>query len=228
MIQDWSTITVQEFQNLWQGFLGFIPSLLAAILIFVIGWFIACGIGRLIAEILIRLKFNHLFKSTGWKESLEKAEFKVDPAGFIGAICKWVIAIVFLLASVEILGLSQFAGFLKEVIAWLPNLVVAAAIFVVSVIIADFLEKIIKAWVKKMGIEQVKLVGAIVRWSVYVFAALAILLQLGITSTIISSVVYGIIGTLTLALGLSFGLGGKEAAKKAIDAIEDKISERSK
>ena len=228
MIQDWSTITVQEFQNLWQGFLEFIPSLLAAILIFVIGWFIACGIGRLIAEILIRLKFNHLFKSTGWKESLEKAEFKVDPAGFIGAICKWVIAIVFLLASVEILGLSQFAGFLKEVIAWLPNLVVAAAIFVVSVIIADFLEKIIKAWVKKMGIEQVKLVGAIVRWSVYVFAALAILLQLGITSTIISSVVYGIIGTLTLALGLSFGLGGKEAAKKAIDAIEDKISERSK
>ena len=228
MISTWSEITIQEFQNLWQGFLGFIPSLLAAILVFVIGWFIACGIGRLIAEILIRLKFNSLFKSTGWKESLEKAEFKVDPAGFIGAICKWVLAIVFLLASVEILGLSQFAGFLEKVIAWLPNLVVAAAIFVVSVIIADFLEKIVKAWVRKMGIEQVKLIGAIIRWSVYVFAALAILLQLGITSTIITSVVYGIIGTLTLAIGLSFGLGGKEAASKAISAIEDKISERSK
>ena len=228
MIQDWSTITVQEFQNLWQGFLGFIPNLLAAIIIFVIGWFIACGIGRLIAEILIRLKFNHLFKSTGWKESLEKAEFKVDPAGFIGAICKWVLAIVFLLASVEILGLSQFAEFLGNIVTWLPNLIVAAVIFIVSVIIADFLEKIVKAWVKKMGIEQVKLIGAIVRWAVYVFAALAILLQLGITSTIITSIVYGIIGTLTLALGLSFGLGGREAAKKAIDAIEDKISERSK
>jgi len=228
MISTWSEITIQEFQNLWQGFLGFIPSLLAAILVFVIGWFIACGIGRLIAEILIRLKFNSLFKSTGWKESLEKAEFKVDPAGFIGAICKWVLAIVFLLASVEILGLSQFAGFLEKVIAWLPNLVVAAAIFVVSVIIADFLEKIVKAWVRKMGIEQVKLIGAIIRWSVYVFAALAILLQLGITSTIITSVVYGIIGILTLSIGLSFGLGGKEAASRAISAIEDKISERSK
>jgi len=228
MIGTWSEITIQEFQNLWQGFLGFIPSLLAAILVFVIGWFIACGIGRLIAEILIRLKFNSLFKSTGWKDSLEKAEFKVDPAGFIGAICKWVLAIVFLLASVEILGLSQFASFLEKVIAWLPNLVVAAAIFVVSVIIADFLEKIVKAWVRKMGIEQVKLIGAIIRWSVYVFAALAILLQLGITSTIITSVVYGIIGILTLSIGLSFGLGGKEAASRAISAIEDKISERSK
>ena len=228
MISTWSEITIQEFQNLWQGFLGFIPSLLAAILVFVIGWFIACGIGRLIAEILIRLKFNSLFKSTGWKDSLEKAEFKVDPAGFIGAICKWVLAIVFLLASVEILGLSQFASFLEKVIAWLPNLVVAAAIFVVSVIIADFLEKIVKAWVRKMGIEQVKLIGAIIRWSVYVFAALAILLQLGITSTIITSVVYGIIGILTLSIGLSFGLGGKEAASRAISAIEDKISERSK
>ena len=228
MISTWSEITLQEFQNLWQGFLGFIPSLLAAIIVFVIGWFIACGIGRLIAEILIRLKFNSLFKSTGWKESLEKAEFKVDPAGFIGAICKWVVAVVFLLASVEILGLSQFAGFLENIIAWLPNLIVAAIIFIVSVIIADFLEKIVKAWAKKIGIEQVKLIGAIVRWSVYVFAALAILLQLGITSTIITSVVYGIIGTLTLAVGLSFGLGGREAASKAISAIEDKISERSR
>ncbi len=228
MISTWSEITLQEFQNLWQGFLGFIPSLLAAIIVFVIGWFIACGIGRLIAEILIRLKFNSLFKSTGWKESLEKAEFKVDPAGFIGAICKWVVAVVFLLASVEILGLSQFAGFLENIIAWLPNLIVAAIIFIVSVIIADFLEKIVKAWAKKIGIEQVKLIGAIVRWAVYVFAALAILLQLGITSTIITSVVYGIIGTLTLAVGLSFGLGGREAASKAISAIEDKISERSR
>jgi len=228
MIDTWSEVTIEGFQNLWQGFLGFIPNLLAAILIFVIGWFIACGIGRLIAEILIRLKFNSLFKSTGWKESLEKAEFKIDPAGFIGAICKWVLAIVFLLASVEILGLPQFAEFLKSVIAWLPNLIVVAAIFMVAVVFADFLEKIVKVWAKKIGIEQVKLVGTIVRWAVYFFAAYEILSRLDLKLVTVDYLLYGIIGTLTLALGLSFGLGGREAASKAIDAIENKISEKSK
>jgi len=227
MIQDWSTITLNALQGLWQGFLNFIPNLLIAIIIFIIGWFIACGIGRLIAGILVGLKFNRLFESAGWKEALEKAELKIDPAGFIGAICKWVLVIVFLLASVEILGLTEFADFLKGVVGWLPNLIVAAAIFVVAVIIAEFFEKIVKAFVKKLEVENVKLIGKIVRWAIYVFAALAILLQLGITPTIINMIVIGLIGMISLAFGLAFGLGGKEHASKAIEEIKEKISERS-
>jgi len=226
-MQDWSTITFQKLQELWGGFLDFVPNLLVAIIVFIIGWFIACGIGRLIAGILNRLKFNRLFESVGWKEALEKAEFKIDPAGFIGAICKWILVVVFLLISVEILGLTQFANFLTRVLAWLPNLLVAAAIFVVAVIAADFLEKITKAWVKKLEIEHVKLIGAMVRWAIYIFAGLAILLQLGITPTIINSIVIGLIGMFALAFGLAFGLGGKEAAGKAIEEIKEKISEKT-
>ena len=227
MIQDWSTATLKALQGLWEGFLGFIPDLIAAIVVLAIGLMIASGVGRLITGILVRLKFNRLFESAGWKDALEKAEFKIDPAGFIGAIFKWVLIIVFLMVSVEILGLEGFAGFLGKVIAWLPNLLIAAAIFVVAVIAADFLEKIVKASVKKMGLEEVKLIGTIVRWSVYVFAALAILLQLGITPTIINSIVIGLIGMVSLALGLAFGLGGKEAAAEVIEKLKGKISERS-
>jgi len=227
MIQDWSTATLKALQGLWEGFLGFIPDLIAAIVVLAIGLMIASGVGRLITGILVRLKFNRLFESAGWKDALEKAEFKIDPAGFIGAIFKWVLIIVFLMVSVEILGLEGFAGFLGKVIAWLPNLLIAAAIFVVAVIAADFLEKIVKASVKKMGLEEVKLIGTIVRWSVYVFAALAILLQLGITPTIINSIIIGLIGMVSLALGLAFGLGGKEAAAEVIEKLKGKISERS-
>jgi len=74
MVQDWSVITLEQLQLLWQSFLGFVPNLLAAIIIFVIGWVIACGFGGLIAGILNKLKFNRLFESSGWKDALEKAE----------------------------------------------------------------------------------------------------------------------------------------------------------
>lgn len=226
MITDWGTVTLQALQGAWHGFLSFLPALLGAIIIFIIGWFIAIGVGKLISEILSRIKFNKLFEKTGWKDALEKAELKVNPSDFIGAICKWILVIVFLLASVEILGFVQFAGFLKSVIGWLPNLIIAAAIFVVGIILADILEKIIKAAVKKLEIRYVEFLGVAVRWAIYIFAALAILLQLGVTPTIINTLVIGFVGMIALALGLSFGLGGKEAAGKLIDDLKEKISEK--
>ena len=145
IIQDWSVITSQALQNLWQGFIKFIPQLIGAIIIFVIGWIISVWIGKIIAEILKRLQLDKIFERTKWEEAFEKAEFKVKVSDFIGGIIKWILVIVFLLAAVEVLGLGQFAGFLKSIVAWLPNIAVAAAIFVVAVIIADFTEKLVKA-----------------------------------------------------------------------------------
>jgi len=226
MVFDWYSVTLEALQNLWQGFLVFLPKLIGAIIVFVIGWFVALGVGKLIAEILNRLRFNKIFERTGWQEALERAELKVNPSEFIGAICKWILVIVFLLASVDILGFSQFAEFLRRVISWLPNLVVATAIFVVAIIVADILEKIVKATVRKIQIKYVNLLGGIVKWAVYVFAGLAILLQLGITPTIINALVMGFVGMTALALGLAFGLGGKESASKLIEGLKEKISEK--
>jgi len=226
MIQDWSFVTLQALQNIWQGFLSFIPAFLAAVIVFIVGWFISVGIGKLIAQILIRLKFNKLFEKTGWKEALENAELKVNPAEFIGAICKWILVIVFLMAAIEILGFTQFALFLERIISWLPNLIVAIAIFVVAVILADILEKIVRASVKRIEIRYVEFLGMSTRWAIYIFAAFAILLQLGINPTIINTLVMGFIGMIALALGLSFGLGGKDAAAKLIEDFKEKISEK--
>jgi hypothetical protein len=226
MIQTWSTITLEALQSAWQGFLLFLPKLIGAIIVFIVGWFVSVGIGKLVAEILKKLKLDRFFERTGWKEALEKAELKVTVSEFIGAIFKWVLVIIFLLASIEILGLVQFAEFLRKIVWWLPNLIVAVAIFVVASIVAEILEKIIKASAKRMEISYVGFLGTLVKWAIYIFAGLAILLQLGVTPTIINALVFGLIGTISLALGLAFGLGGKEAAAKFIEDLKRKLSEK--
>jgi hypothetical protein len=226
MFQEWSKITVQALQNAWQSFLIFIPKLLGAIIIFVIGWFISTGIGKLVAEILIRLKVNQFFERTGWKEVLEKAELKVNLAEFIGAICKWILVIVFLSAAVEILGFYQFAVLLNHLVGWLPNLIVAIAIFVVALIIADIMEKIIRASIKKIGMNYVGFFGLITKWGIYIFAGLMILSQLRVAPTIINAIVYAFVGMIALALGLAFGLGGKEVAGELVKELRKKISEK--
>lgn len=226
MIQDWYIITNETLLNLWRGFLNFIPSLLAAIVVLVIGWLIAEAIGKLITRILKTLKLNQIFEKANWREALATAEIKVNISEFIGAICKWILFIVFLSISVEILGLVQFAALLGELIDWLPNLIIAVAIFVVAVIIADLLDRIIRASVKKMGVKYAGFLGALVRWAIYIFAGLAILLQLGVARAIIETVIMGFVGMIALALGLAFGLGGKEAAARLIEDLKEKISEK--
>jgi hypothetical protein len=226
MIQDWTIITLDALQKGWESFILFVPKLIGATIVFVIGWILSSIVGKIITQISKKIKLDRFFEKTGWKEALEKAEVKVTFSEFIGQIFKWILVIVFLLASVEILGFVQFADFLKKIVLWLPNLIVAVAIFVVTVVIADILDKLIKASVKRMEIGYVGFLGGLVKGAVYVFAILAILLQLGVTPQIVNALIFGFIFTISLALGLAFGLGGKDAAAKLIEEIRKKILEK--
>jgi len=224
IVFDWYDVTIQALQNLWQGFLSFIPVLIGAIIVFVIGWFISVGIGKLVTEVLKRLQFNQLFERGGWKGALEKAEIKVDASGFIGAIVKWILVIVFLLAAVEILGLTQFAGFLKDVLVYLPNVIVAALIFVVTVILVDIVEKVVRASVESIKVGYGQMVSMVIKWSLWFFAILAILYQLGVARPFMETLFQGLVAMLVISLGLAFGLGGKDVAAQILQDIKRKIS----
>jgi len=223
MALDWYSVTLQALQNLWQGFLAFIPNLVGAIIVFIIGWFIAVGIGKLIAGILEKLRFNQIFERGGWKRALEKAEFKVNASEFVGAIVKWVLIIVFLLAAVEILGFAQFAGFLNDVLGYLGNVIVAALIFVVTVIVVDILVKLVVVAAEGAKFAASHLAGEIVRWSIWVFAALAILHQLGIAQPLIETLFTGLVAVLVISAGIAFGLGGKEVAAELLENLRKRL-----
>ncbi len=224
VVENWSEITMRALLSTWESFLLFLPKVFGAIIVFVIGWFLSAGLGKLVAEILKKIKFDRIFEKAGWREAFRKAEIKVSPSEFVGAICKWILIIVFLFASVEILGFVQFASFISRIIAWLPNLLVAIVIFIVAVILADITEKLIKASVKKMDIGYAGFLGTVVRFSIYTFAVLAMLLQLGITPTIIETLVTGFVGMISIAFGLAFGLGGKDAAADLIEKLKRRLS----
>jgi len=223
LVQTWAQITTYALQNLWQGFLTFIPTLIGAIIVFIIGWFISVGIGKLVAEVLIRIKFNKLFEKTGWKQTLEKAELKVNAAEFIGAIAKWVLVIVFLLAAVEILGFVQFAAFLKSILAYLPNVIVATLILVVTVILVDIVEKVVRTAVEGVKVGYGHLVSVMIKWSIWIFAVLAILHQLGIAKPFMETLFTGFVAMLVISLGIAFGLGGKDVAAEILQDLKKKL-----
>lgn len=224
---DWSLVIIQPFL---QGLVAFVINLLLAIIVFIIGYLISVGIGKLVAEILKSVKFNKLFEKEGWKTALQRARIDVDPSGFIGAIFKWVFVIVSLLIAVDILNLTQFANFLTNVLNYLPSVVGAALILVVAVIISDVVEKLVRVSVERMKVGYGYLATSVVKWSIWIFTIFLILDQLLPNNDLIvalySSLVYGIVGALALGLGLAIGLGGKDVAAEILQDMKNKLQQR--
>lgn len=172
------------------------------------------------------LKFNQLFAKGQWDEALEKAGIKADVSGFLGQVVRWILVLTFLSAAVEILGLVQFANLFSEIIAWLPNLLVIVAIMVATVVVAEILEKISLASLTRAKIKYAKALAMVVRWSVYIFALLAILLQIDIgASVLVNTLFTGLVAMMVIAGGLAFGLGGKDVAREILEEVAKKLRE---
>jgi len=223
IINEWADTVTQGFTQFGVGFVKFIPNLVAAIVIFVIGWFVAVAIGKLIVEILKKLKLDNFFEKTGWKDAMEKVDIKMTISEFIGALCKWILILVFLGIAANILNLSTFSIFVLGVVAWLPRLIAAILIFIVTVIIANFAEKATKAAMSKAKIDYVDVAGSIVKWAVWIFGLLAVLVQLGVMTDLIMVIVQGFIYMIAGAAALAFGLGGKEVASELLHSLKNKL-----
>ncbi|OHA71393.1 MAG: hypothetical protein A3E07_03410, partial [Candidatus Wildermuthbacteria bacterium RIFCSPHIGHO2_12_FULL_45_9] len=211
---NWQEIFDRVSQDMTASFLQVFPKIVIAIIVFTIGWLLAVAVGRLITEVLNRINFNQLFQRGDWKGALERADIKMDPARFVGSLFKWMIGLVVLLMAVDILGLEGFEMFLQDVVGYLPNVIAAALILVVAVVISDVVEKIVRFAMESMRLTHGQLIGSIAKWIILIFAFLSALLQLHIAvlpieiliQTFVQALGYG----LALAFALAFGLGGRD------------------
>ncbi len=198
----------------------FIPKLIIAVIIFIIGWVIAVALGKLVAQIIRAFKVDKVLQSLSIEEPLAKAGFRLDSGAFLGGLIRWFFIIVFLMAAIEVIGLSQVNIFLKDVVlGYLPNVIVAALILIVAAFVANATQRIVVGSAKAAGVPSTKLLGGITKWAIWVFAILAALYQLGIAGVFAQTIFTGFVAMLAIAGGLAFGLGGKEAASRYVERL---------
>ena len=224
-IQPWGEAFSGSLMNLWFGFMSFVPNLLGAIILFILGWVVGAVIGKVISQVIAALKIDQLFASAGANDLIEKAGMKLNVGGFIGGLVKWFIIVVFLMASLEILGLTQVNEFLKEaVLFYLPKVFIAALVLVIATVIAETIKQIVTASAKAANISSANLLGSISRYAIWIFAFIIALSELGIATAFMQILFTGLIAMLALAGGLAFGLGGKEVAARSVEKFSREIS----
>ena len=224
-IQNWGDVFTQSLQNVWLGVANFVPNLIIAIIIFAIGWILASLIERLVEHLFKALKVDTALKSAGLEEVVKRAGHNLNSGLFVGALVKWFVIVVFLIASFDVLGLSQVTLFLQQVVDYLPQVIVAVLILMVAMVVGSTMERVVIASSKATNIRSAEFLGRITRWSIWIFAVLTALFNLGIAATIIQTIVTAVFAGAALAIGLAFGLGGKEVAQRLIEKGMHNIGE---
>ncbi len=225
VVQTWTEVITSSLQTLWAGFIGFLPRLLGAVIIFLIGWLIAVVLAKLADQIIRVLRIDQILEKMGFKRSLEKANLKLNSGKFIGELVKWFFIIVFLMAATDILELFQVTEFLRRILLYIPHLIVAVLILLAAVLIANLLQKLVKASVEAAGLRGANFLSAVTKWAILVFAVLAALLQLGIVPALIQTIFTGFVAALAIAAGLAFGLGGKDLAAQVLGRMKKDVLE---
>lgn len=220
-----SDIIQNSLLTLWGNVAAFLPRFVAAIIVFLIGWLVAIVLAKLVWHVVKAIQLDRALESVGFKAVWEKSGHKLDSAFFFYELVKWFFLVVFLMSATNILGLDRVTDFLYSVVLYLPNVIVAAIILIIGVLIARFAEKLVRGSIRATEFGSANTLALITRWAVLVFTALAVLGQLGfsITGDIARIIITGIIAAASLALGLAFGLGGRDHADEYLAKLKKHI-----
>lgn len=227
-IQTWGSAIQTVWINTASNMIYVLLNLLIAVLVFSAGWIVADFIGKLVGKVINKIKIDSFFRSMGLERALNKGNVKLNSAAFIEGLIKWFVIAIFFMSALQVLGLDAVADFIQTIlVGYLPKVIIAVLILLVSIIFGEVMDKLVVAVSSAGHLKSSKALGALAKWSIIIFAVLAVFVELDIAPSLIQILFIGIVSALSLAFGLAFGLGGRDQASKAIENVWQRVSRKN-
>ena len=216
---------VGSFRDAFTMILGAIPRILGFIIVVAIGWFVSSLLARGVMSLLRAIRFDELMQRSGIGDFMNKMGTGTDSAGIIAGLVKWIVRIVVLLVAFDVLGLPAVSDVMRQLLLWLPNLVVAIFVLFIGGIAARALGNIVRGATAEGGFANPETLSNVVRTTVWAFTIVIAINQLGIATNLITTLFTGFVAALAIALGISFGLGGRDLAARTLENWYDQAQE---
>jgi mechanosensitive ion channel-like protein len=214
-----------SFRDAFSMILSAIPRILGFIIIVAIGWFVSSLLARGVTGLLRAIRFDELMQKSGLADFMNKMGTGIDSVGIVAGIVKWIVRVVVLLVAFDALGLPAVSDVMRQLLLWLPNLVVAIFVLFIGGIAARALGNIVRGATAEGGFSNPETLSNVARTAVWSFAVVVAINQLGIATNLINTLFTGFVGALAIALGLSFGLGGRDLASRTLENWYDQAQE---
>lgn len=222
IIQNLTDATISSIFNVWAGVISFIPSLIGAIIVLIIGLIIASALKTLVEKVLDAVKLDNLLRKIDVEKFFQRAGIALNSGKFFGALVYWFFAIVFILVAADILRLEGLSQFLRQVVLYVPNIILAALIMLATIVVANFLRNVVKSSVAGAKLHASKFLGTATWWATVIFGILTALIQLGIAPALLNTIITGIVAMFAIAGGIAFGLGGKDYAAYLVNKLKER------
>jgi mechanosensitive ion channel-like protein len=215
-IRDWSDAITNSMAQALSLLLAAIPRIIGFIIVVAIGWFIAALIARAVSALLRSIRFNDMADRSGFAGFVANTGVETDSSGFVAEIAKWFVRLITLVVGFDALGLPAVSDVLRQLLLWLPNLVVAIAVLIFGGLAANWLAGLVRGATAKADLGNPDLFAAIARVAVWAFAIVIAVNQVGIARDLVNILFMAIVGAVALALGLAFGIGGRDTAAEVV------------
>jgi len=204
-------------------FLTAIPRLLGFGVVLLVGWLLSSLLARAVAALLHAVRFNELARRSGFGGFVQNMGVRTDPAGVIAIVGKWFVRLITLVVAFDLLGLPAVSVVFQQLLLWLPNLVVGLVVLVIGGLAANAVSRLVRGAAAEAGLGSPDLLAMVARVAVWSFAIIVAVNQLGIATTLINTLLIGVVGALALASGLAFGLGGRDRAAQLLDRLASRM-----
>ena len=221
---EWNTLIVDPVIQMLTRILAYLPVLLGALVILIVGWIVAKAIRRLIDWLLKLIRFDILADKAGISEILKKGNLKISAREVVSSVVYWLIIIMVLVMTVDALGLPKSSDVLSSLFAYVPKVIAALLVLIVAMFLANFVSGIVRTAAGNANLPKPQVFAGVSRWAIIIFAVTVALEQLGIAPLLVTGTFNIILGGIVLALALAFGLGGKDAAAKYLEGLKKKLS----
>jgi hypothetical protein len=219
---EWGTLIADPVREMLTKIMAYLPVLLGALIILVVGWLVAKAIKQLVDWLLTTVRFDMLADKAGISEVLRKGNLKTTAGQIVSGLVYWLIMIMVLVMVVNALGLPKASDILASLFAYVPKVIGALFVLVVAMFLANFVSGIIRTAAGNANLPKPEIFAGISRWAIIIFAVTISLGELGIGTLLVTTTFNIILGGVCLALALAFGLGGKDAAAKYIEELKQK------
>jgi small-conductance mechanosensitive channel len=199
--------------------LGALPALIGAIIILIIGFIIAKVLQGIITRVLKSMGFQGWMESGGIKQFFDRSQTNQTPLSILGKLVFWLVFFIAITMAVDTLGISAISDVLAQFIAYIPQIIAAILILVLATLLANFVAGIVRVATGS------NVIGSVAQYGIIVFAAFAALTQLGIAPELIAPTFLILLGGVTLAAAIAFGLGGQGVAQQIVEDGYEKSDE---
>ncbi len=221
---EWENLVADPVRQMLTKILGYLPVLLGALIILIVGWIVAKAIKRIVDWLLKTARFDTLADKTGISEILRKGDLKVSAREVVSGLVYWLVVIMVLVMAVDALGLPKASDVLTSLFEYVPKVITALLVLVVAVFLASFVSGIVRTAAGNANLPKPEIFAGVSRWAIIIFAATISLGELGIAPFLVATTFNIILGGVCLALAIAFGLGGKDAAAKYLEELRKRHS----